>query len=161
MDVWEAPTGSGFTENVSGTRGHRKPLPVPLLNLRPCLWLCRAHLQENLSRRQLCFSIPLQPCVVENVIFQVGKPQLKLMSTCPAKVMQLVGMGQGWAQTCLVLTPEPSASTLQPLPPAESQTDWFRPLSQVYHVSVSTHSVLRKDLLQLPLDSRETVGARK
>lgn len=41
---------------------------------------------ESLSRRQLCYSIPPQPCVVENVIFQVGKPQLKLISTCPAKV---------------------------------------------------------------------------
>ena len=48
---------------------------------------------ESLSRRQLYYSIPPQPCVVENVIFQVGKLQLKLMSTCPAKVMRLVRDG--------------------------------------------------------------------
>ena len=61
-------------------------LPVGLQGLPP---------GESPSRRQLCYFIPPQPCVVENVIFQVVKPQLKLISTCPANVTQLVRGGAG------------------------------------------------------------------
>ena len=90
-------------------------LPVGLQGLLP---------GESPSRRQLCYFIPPQLCVVENVIFSGGKTAAQTDEHLPGqRHAASEGWSWGWVQTCLVLTPEPSPSPLQPLPPAKRQTD--------------------------------------